>query len=111
MKTTVNLSDFRDAFQRMGRNTQFSYEALEVLFDYLEECENDTGEEWELDVIAICCDFEESDAQAIIEAYNLEIEEGLDEEEIKEVARTYLIDEGVLIGECEGNESFVYRQH
>jgi hypothetical protein len=111
MKTTVNLSDFRDAFHRMGRNTQFSYEALEVLYDYLEECENDTGEEWELDVIAICCDFEESDAQAIIEAYSVDCEEGLDEEEVREVARTYLIDEGVLIGECDGNESFVYRQH
>lgn len=111
MKTTVNLSDFRDAFHRMGRNAQFSHEALEVLFDYLEECELDMWEEMELDVIAICCDFEESDAQAIIEAYSLEVEEGADEEEIKEIARSYLIDEGVLIGECAGNESFVYRQH
>lgn len=107
MKTTVNLSDFRDSFHRMNRGSQFSYEALEVLFDYLEECENDTGEEWELDVIAICCDFEESDARSIIEAYSLECEEGQEEE----TARTYLIDEGVLIGECPSNESFVYRQH
>jgi hypothetical protein len=111
MKTTVNLSDFRDAFHRMGRNTQFSYEALEIIYNYLEEMEEDTGEEWELDVISVCCDFEESDAQAIIEAYSVDCEEGLDEEEVREVARTYLIDEGVLIGECEGNESFVYRQH
>ena len=47
MKTSVNLSDFRDAFHRTGRGNQFSYEALGVLFDYFEECENDAGEELE----------------------------------------------------------------
>lgn len=38
MKTTVQLSDFRDAFQRV-RPDNFSYDGLEVLFDYLEDCE------------------------------------------------------------------------
>jgi hypothetical protein len=111
MKTTVSLSDFRDAFKRMGRIEQFSYKALEIIYDYLEELEEETGEEWELDVISVCCDFEESDAQAIIEAYSLDCEEGLDEEETKDIARNYLIEEGVLIGECTANESFIYRQH
>ena len=111
MKTSVNLSDFRDAFHRTGRGNQFSYEALGVLFDYFEECENDAGEELELDVIAICCEFEESDPIAIIEAYNLDYPENAEGDEYKEIAYKYLVDEGVLIGECERNITFVYRQH
>ena len=59
MKQTINKSEFRDAFARMDRKDQFSYEALGALFDYLESYEEDTGEEMELDVIAICCDFTE----------------------------------------------------
>ncbi len=59
MKQTINKSDFREAFAAMGRGDQFSYAGLGALFDYLEELERDTGEEYELDVIALCCDFSE----------------------------------------------------
>ena len=57
MKTTVSLSDFRDAFQI--RKYSFTYEGLEALFNYLESYEDDTGEEIELDVIALCGDYTE----------------------------------------------------
>jgi len=30
MKTTVNVHTFREAFKRMGRGDQFTYEGLEV---------------------------------------------------------------------------------
>lgn len=59
MKTSVSEYDFRNAFMSI-RPDNFSYEGLTVLFDHLEELENDTGEEMELDVIAICCDYYES---------------------------------------------------
>jgi hypothetical protein len=59
MKTTVDLHDFRRAFTDMGRENNFSWEALSVLFDYLISFEDDTGEELELDVIALCCDYTE----------------------------------------------------
>jgi len=55
MKSTVSLSDFRDAFQIRKEN--FSYEGLEALFNYLEDYEEGTDEEIELDPIAFCCDF------------------------------------------------------
>ena len=58
MKTTVYLNDFRDAFQRV-RPDNFSYDGLEALYDHLTEYEQDTDEEIELDVIAICCDYVE----------------------------------------------------
>ena len=69
MKQTVNLYDFRDAFNRMDRADAFSYEGLEILFNGLEELEDDTGEEMELDVIALCCDFSEMTLNEIIQAY------------------------------------------
>lgn len=55
MKQTVTKSAFIDAFHDMGRADNFSYEGLCALFDWLEEL----GEEYELDVIALCCEFSE----------------------------------------------------
>ena len=65
--------DFRDAFRRMDRVDQFSYEGAQLLFDYLESYEQDTGERIELDVIALCCDYTEDDAEAIAQSYNIDI--------------------------------------
>ena len=59
MKQTIDVYGFRRAFERTDRKDQFSYEGLEALFNWLEQYEDDTGEEMELDVIALCCDFTE----------------------------------------------------
>ena len=56
MKTTVGYYDFLRAFEDTRPN-QFSRAALAALWDYFEQYEEDCGEEIELDVIAICCDF------------------------------------------------------
>ena len=59
MKLTIeNASQFRDEFRQCGRADQFSYEALGLLFDYFEEIDPD----YELDVIAICCEYSEGTA-------------------------------------------------
>jgi len=68
MKQTVYFEDFRQAFNQMDRGNQFSYEALELLYNFFEECDPD----FELDVIAICCDFDEMDAEEVRNAYDLE---------------------------------------
>ena len=70
MKTTVTLSNFRDAFRQCGRQDQFSYEALELLFDYFEELEDSTGQEIELDPIAICCEYSEDSPADIARNYD-----------------------------------------
>lgn len=106
MKTTVSLYDFRDAFHRVRPNN-FSYEGLEVLFDYLEEYEESTGEELELDVIGLCCDFSEDTVEAIADNYGVDLSECEDEDEKAEKVREYLEDEGALVGEVSGG--FVYR--
>ena len=58
MKQTVTETMFIDAFQAI-RPQNFSIAGLRALFAHLEEVEEDTGEEMELDVIALCCDFAE----------------------------------------------------
>ena len=58
MKQTVYEHDFRRAFEKL-RPDQFSYEGLGALFDYFEEFEDSIGEEIELDVIGICCEYRE----------------------------------------------------
>jgi hypothetical protein len=68
----ITLSDFIDAFRAHGRESQFSYEAKEALFNYLEQLEEDTGEPIELDVIALCCEYQESGVDDIIEENGLD---------------------------------------
>jgi hypothetical protein len=58
MKQTVYLEDFRRAFQSTRPNN-FSYEGLIALYDYFQNLEDDIGEELDLDVIAVCCDYSE----------------------------------------------------
>ena len=57
-RTQVFFSDFVDDF-RSVRPNNFSYAGLKALFDYLEDFENSTGVEIELDVIALCTEFSE----------------------------------------------------
>ena len=70
MKNTINLYDFRDAFTQI-RPDNFSYQGLEILFDWFEEYEASTGEETELDVIAICCEWSETTREEIIQYYDI----------------------------------------
>jgi len=109
MKTTVYFSEFCDYFQKI-RPDNFSYQGLRVLFDYIEEIDNSCGEDSELDVIGLCCDFAESDWQTIASDYEGAIE--LDKEQDQDIQKTqvldFLADQGVLIGET--SDSIVYRQ-
>ena len=60
MKQTVNEHTFHRAFERL-RPDQFTYQGLNALYDYLTDFEDGTGEEVELDVIGICCEYREYD--------------------------------------------------
>ena len=81
MKTTINQSDFVSAFKgNSERKNQFSYGALCALFDYYEQIEQDTGEEMEMDVVAICCDWAEyASALEAANAYGWEESEPTDD--------------------------------
>jgi hypothetical protein len=91
----------------MNRQNQFSHDGLEILFNYLEDADPDM----ELDVIAICCDFAESDAYEIIQSYSLDLSDVDvdDNEALETLAREYLENEGVLVG-MTASCDFIYRQ-
>lgn len=110
MKQTINLYQFRDAFHRMDRADAFSYEGLEVLFNGLEEFEEDTNEEMELDVIALCCDFSEMTISEIIDSYpDLFDDERLEDDDAYDYVRDVLGNNTWVVGVTEQN-TFVFRQ-
>lgn len=111
MKITVTVADFRQAFKTQGRGDQFSYEGLDALFDYLEDCERDLGEEVELDVVAICCDFSEDSADGIANEFGLDVD-GLDSKRVTSAVADYLLEEGIWVANFEdhmGRSRFIYR--
>ena len=61
MIKTINEYDFIDAFKKMGRTDNFSTSGLIALYEYLEMLGDDLGQEIELDVIALCCEYAEYD--------------------------------------------------
>ena len=63
MKQTVTERTFKDAFKAIRPNN-FSWAGLGAMWNYFEQYEADCGEEKELDVIAICCDWAEYDSAA-----------------------------------------------
>ncbi len=63
MKEYVNEHTFRDRFMRSDNyKNNFSYEGLHALFEYIEQVEDDIGEEFEFDMVGICCDYTEYDS-------------------------------------------------
>jgi hypothetical protein len=105
---TLNFSQFCDAFRTMQRNENFSYAGKQVLFDYLEEYSDSTGEPVELDIIALCCDYEENDYETIAENYSIDVSEAEGEDEVKEIVMDYLKENTIIVGEVPCG--FVYAQ-
>jgi len=58
IKQNVNFSMFLDSFSDTYRHN-FTYEGKRALFDYLEQLSEDLGEDIELDIIALCCEYTE----------------------------------------------------
>jgi hypothetical protein len=72
MHISINtVSQFRDHFAALLRVHQFSYEALSLLYEFLEE----NIEGYELDVIALCCEYAEDTEVGIAESYGLHEDE------------------------------------
>lgn len=58
--TTIdNACQLQELFKEYGREDHFSYEGYQAMFDYLDSLSDDIGEDFKVDVIAICCDFTE----------------------------------------------------
>lgn len=103
MKISINSAyAFEREFANHGRDNQFSYEALGVLFDYFDEFDPDM----ELDVIAICCEYTEDSIESIARSYSINMndadpEDDDYEEQCKEIVLNYLNDHTSVIGETD----------
>lgn len=95
MKMTVNKSMFVDQFRVMDRLENFSYEARELLFDYLEEYD----EEMEMDVIAVCCEYSEDTVEEIIDNYSIDISDCTNDDEMRAKVLEYLEKNTYVVGE------------
>jgi len=94
MKTNVTFGDFCDAFRDMNRNENFTYEGKKALFEYLEEYEEDCDMEFELDVIALCCDYSEyKNMKEVKENYN----DITDIEELRDNTTVIEFDGGLIV--------------
>lgn len=112
MKTTLNTSDIARALHR-DDNANWSWNGAKALAEHLEQIEEDTGEEMELDVCAIRCDFSEYESLAAWASdyfrnqadavdrlgLTLGMDGSIDEdsEEIDDLIRSYIQDHGTLI--------------
>lgn len=105
---TIDFYQFREAFIRMDRIDTYSREGLELLFDYLEDMSESMDTPVELDVISICCEYDEYTTEEIIQNYALQDDtEEMDEDEKKEYVREYLEDNTCIVGET--GDSFIYQ--
>ena len=90
VQTINSASAFRQAFYAYERQDQFSYTALSEIFDYL----NDMGDDVELDVIGICCDFAECTIDEFVRDYGVDVSDCNDEKQHGEAVENYLQNSG-----------------
>jgi hypothetical protein len=108
---TLDKSSFIDAFKQSSRKDQFSYEALEAIFDYLEDYSDSTGEPVELDIVAICCEWAEAHWEDIAREYSIDLNDFADDTDDYnriEAVMQYLWDNTQAIQL--GNNVIVYQQ-
>jgi hypothetical protein len=92
MKNTLNTWQIADALKR-DENAGWSYEGSKALAEYLDQLDQNTGEDTELDIVAIRCDWSEYEtATAAAKNYSWWNNADGDEEEAEKSALEYLKD-------------------
>lgn len=94
---TLNFGQFCDNWPE-SRKDQFSYDAKKAIFDYLENYEEETGEQLEFDPIAICCEWTEYEDFAALQA------------EYSTIETMDKLKDNTIVLEIEGKTNFVIMQ-
>lgn len=110
-KSNISFGEFCDSFSDSYKNN-FSYAGKEALYDYFENLENDTGEETELDTVALCCDYTEYDsateaADEYTMVYDVDGVAPEDLEEEKEKQAHEWLDERTIVIDVEGGHVII----
>ena len=91
---TYDLQSFKNEFELYNHKEHFTSEALEIIFDYL----NQDDYTFNMDVIGFCCEFQEMTEEEIRQNYDIE-----DWQEIED----YLNDETSVVGKTENRFVFI----
>ena len=109
---TFNEYDFINEFKACGRTDNFSLQGLRILFNALEEMAIDCQMNIEMDVIALCCEYNEDSASDIVDNYGLDVTDLASDDCIREAVEEYLLDNTFLCGSYEDEEHdkvFIYQ--
>jgi len=109
MKATLSTFEIADALSN-DSNANWSRAGAFALAEYLEEYEESTGEELELDVVAIRCDYSEFESfqdwlseyygeplEQAFKSAGIDLEGEEDDDEKDELIRSHINDHGQLI--------------
>ena len=66
----INKYEFVDMFDECNRSDNFTRQARRELFEYYSELAEGCGEPFQMDVIAICCDWSEYTAEELWDEYD-----------------------------------------
>ena len=94
---TFDENDFINEFKAYNRMNQFSYKGLRVMFDALNELAQDCEMVIEMDVIALCCDYNELSIDAVVNDYDIDLsDESFDNK--TDLVIDYLQDHTMVLG-------------
>ena len=99
MYIEINKYEFSDLFDKYNRSNNFTREAREILYDFFEDMGMDAGEP--VDIIAICCEYNEDTIEDIISDYRIDIDP---EEDTLEQVQDYLQYKTIIVGLTEGDK-------
>jgi hypothetical protein len=104
---TLDKYSFVEAFKQSSRKDQFSYEALETIFDYLEDYSDSIGEPVEFDIVGICCDWAEMTWKEIAVSYDVDLSSCEDDDERIGEIESFLCDNTQWCALSDGSFVFV----
>lgn len=102
VQTINSVYQFEAAFKEAGRAEKFSWTALKALFEVLEQYSEESEQNIDLDVIALCCEYSEEHYADVASNYNIDLSDadGDTEEEIS-IVLEYLKEKCSLVCECD----------
>ena len=109
---TLNEDDFINEFKAYNREDNFSIKGLHILFESLEQTAIDCGRSIEIDVIALCCEYDEDSIVNIIDLYDIDVTDCNSNDEKIEVVEDYLQYNTFFCGSYEDDEGvthFIYQ--
>ena len=109
---TFNEYDFINEFKAYNRMDNFSIKGLRILFESLEQLAIDCEMNIEMDVIALCCEYNEDSITDIINNYDIDLSHCHTMDDRLETVEEYLQNNTYVCGSYDDEEHdivFIYQ--